>query len=44
MITQKVVITSDSSKINELIESGWVVKTVVAQHIATPTGTSNYGH
>jgi hypothetical protein len=38
---QQIVITSDSSKINELIRQGWRVTSVTAQHISS--GGSSYG-
>ena len=41
MTQQKIIITSDSSKVNELIDKGWIVKTIVAQHVATGF---NYSH
>lgn len=35
---QKIVITKDESKINELIECGWYVKSVTAGSISTYAG------
>ena len=40
MTLQKVVITDDEFKINELIRAGWDLKSVTAQHVAITGGTS----
>ena len=36
-LEQKVLITSDQQKINDMISIGWVVKTIVAQHVSIST-------
>lgn len=41
MTKQKVVITTDEIEINELINAGWCVKSVTAQHVAPGV---NYSH
>ena len=40
MSQQKVVITKDASTINEMINAGWFVISVTAQHVSVST-TSN---
>ena len=40
MTLQKIVITNDEFKINELIRAGWNLKSVTAQHVAVSTGSS----
>ncbi len=40
MTLQKIVITDDEFKINELIRAGWDLKSVTAQHVAISTGSS----
>ena len=34
MLEQKVLITSSEKQINDLIDNGWFVKNVVAQHVS----------
>ena len=40
MTLQKIVITDDEFKINELIRSGWNLKSVTAQHVSISTSSS----
>jgi hypothetical protein len=40
MTLQKIVITDDEFKINELIRAGWDLKSVTAQHVAISTSSS----
>ena len=40
MKEQKVLITSSEKEINELIDKGWVVKNIVAQHVSISTSSS----
>jgi hypothetical protein len=40
MTLQKIVITNDEFKINELIRAGWNLKSVTAQHVAIATSSS----
>jgi hypothetical protein len=40
MVEQKVLITSSENQINDLIDDGWVVKNVVAQHVSISTSSS----
>ena len=41
MTKQKIIITNDAFKINELIDAGWSVKSITAQHVAPGV---NYSH
>ena len=40
MTLQKIVITNDEFKINELIRAGWDLKSVTAQHVAIATSST----
>lgn len=40
MKEQKVLITSSEKEINDLIDKGWVVKNIVAQHVSISTSSS----
>ena len=40
MIEQKVLITSSEKEINDLIDKGWVVENIVAQHVSISTSSS----
>ena len=40
MKEQKVLITSSDKEINDLIDKGWVVKNMVAQHVSISTSSS----
>jgi len=40
MLEQKVLITSSEKQINDLLDNGWVVKNVVAQHVSISTSSS----
>ena len=40
MKEQKVLITSSEKEINDLIDKGWVVKNMVAQHVSISTSSS----
>ena len=40
MKEQKVLITSSEKEINDLIDKGWVVKNIVAQHVSISTSNS----
>lgn len=39
MIEQKVLITKDQEIINGMISTGWIVKSVIAQHVSVGGGT-----
>jgi|LakMenE01Jun11ns_1017448.scaffolds.fasta_scaffold6615057_1 hypothetical protein len=39
-MAQKVIITKDHDVINGLINNGWIVKSVTAQHVAIATSSS----
>ena len=42
MIEQKVLITTSQKEINDLIDKGWVVKNIVAQHVSIGGGNYSY--
>ena len=39
MTEQKIIITNDQDTINEMIDKGWVVKSVTSQHVSTNGGS-----
>lgn len=41
VVEQKVLITQSEKDINDLIDKGWVVKNVVAQHVSIATSSSH---
>ena len=39
---QKVIITKDEARINELVDRGWTVKSVTAGNVSTHAGGNTY--